>query len=98
MKLLHYRPRKYSQQKTKTGMGCSLEVIREVWAAATYLYLTKGGFTVRGITETAKLSSSSLAANSLNILVKVGYIKRGPRGKARAWIVVFPLFETKEQP
>lgn len=97
MKMLHYRPRpRIGQAYHTTGYGCSLENIREVWAAASYLYLSNGGFSIRGILATSKVSSTCVVGAALRVLVEMGYIGRGSRYMARTWYVIVPLFETKD--
>lgn len=77
----------------ETGYGASLESIREVWAATTFLCLTKGSCTIREIHTVSGVSSTSVVTKSLRALVQLGYIGRGAKDRARTWNVIVPFME-----
>lgn len=86
--------RQRKRTRTKTNTGCSIELIREVWAAATFLHYTNVGLSVRGLHKVTGLSTATVGS-ALKALVDCGYLGRGERGLARTWYIIIPLLERK---
>lgn len=91
MTIVPYRSKRL-RTRHSTNMRCSVEVVREVWAAATYMHYTHVGISVRGLHKVTRLSTGTVST-ALKALVRFGYLGRGGRGLARTWYVNMPLLE-----
>jgi hypothetical protein len=95
MKILIYRKHRYNGFHN-TKCGASAEMAREVWAAASYLFFTKGSFSVREIQGLVGLSTHNIVFRSFKVLIAYGYMSRGPVGQSRVNSIRIPLLEMKE--